>query len=165
MSRVFCFIRCSIIAVLLTSCAGQAPRVYTFDDLETFPAPFEAVWGVVQSMSESEKWRIEDTQNNQGRAYISTDWMSDQKHGGDYGSKGIPLGKANNPLNDNTQEVAISIRVVSESATSTRVKVTCLFRIQTSKGVSGTGQTMFGTSKGIVEEHILTTIRSRLATS
>ena len=93
---------------------------------------------------------------------MTTNWITDNQNGGDYGSVGISLGKGNKPLNDKTREVALSIRVVSESESTTRVKITCLFRIKTSAGHSGTAQSMFGTSKGIVENQILDTIRSRL---
>ena len=133
--------------------------------METYPASFDQVWQIVSDISDSKKWRIDESENTGSRAYIATDWMADTEHGGDYGSVGISLGQANKPLNDRTKEVAINIRVVSETATTTRVKITCLFRVQTSQGHSGTGQTMFGTSKGVVEEQLLNTIRSRLAAS
>ena len=114
---------------------------------------------------QTKKWQIEQTDKGVDRAYLTTGWTSDDQNGGDYGSVGISLGKGNKPLNENSREVAISIRVVSETKSTTRVKVSCLFRIQTSQGLSGTAQTMFGTSKGIVEDQILTTIRSRLVLS
>lgn len=154
-----------LVATALMACASQQPRIYSFDDMEVYPASFDEVWRIVESMSKKEKWRIEETERSWDRAYLTTDWMPDREQGGDYGSVGISLGQGNRPHNDRTREVAISVRVVAESERSTRVKVTCLFRIQTSQGQSGTGQTMFGTSKGIVERQILNTIRSRLASS
>ena len=163
MRRYLAIVICSALhAVFLSACANQAPRLYDFDDTEVFPVPFSEVWQSVSDLANERKWRIEETSQSADRAYLTTDWIADREGGGDYGSVGISLGKGNKPLNDETREVTISIRVVSESKSTTRVKVSCLFRIQTSAGVSGTAQTMFGTSKGIVENRILDTIRSRL---
>lgn len=155
----------ALLALTQIACAGHAPRIYDFEDMEVFPHEFDTVWSVVDTLSRSKKWRIEASEKASRRAYLTTDWMPDTDDGGDYGSVGISLGQANKPHNEKTREVAISIRVVSESATATRVKITCLFRIQTSQGHSGTGQTMFGTSRGVVEQRLLSTIRSRLAAS
>ena len=152
-------------AMIFTGCAGSAPRIYEFDDMEVYTAPFDEVWSIVGEISRSRKWRIEESERSNNRAFIVTDWMADRENGGDFGNVGISLGQANKPLNDKTRQVAINIRVVSESLSVTRVKVTCLFRIQTSQSLSGTGQTRFGTSKGVVEQQLLTTIRSRLAAS
>ncbi|MEE2753687.1 MAG: hypothetical protein VX910_06860 [Candidatus Latescibacterota bacterium] len=116
-------------------------------------------------MSKQKEWRIEKSNLGENRSYITTDWMSDNRNGGDYGSVGISLGKGNKPQNDKTKEVAISIRVVAETGSTTCVKVTCLFRVQTSQGQSRASQTMFGTSKGIVEGEILDTVRTRLVLS
>jgi hypothetical protein len=148
--------------LLLTACANQAPRLYEFDDVEVFSAPYDEVWAIVDSMSKGRKWRLEESSLGADHSYLTTKWMPDLRKGGDYGSVGIALGKGNKPLNDKTREVAISIRVVSETKSTIRVKVTCLFRIQTSSGYTGASQTMFGTSKGIVEGEILNAIRSRL---
>ena len=165
MSRTFRTLIFFLPAALLCACANQAPRLYVFDDMEVFSAPFNEVWAIVESLSKKKKWQIEQTEKGVDRAYLTTGWTSDDQNGGDYGSVGISLGKGNKPLNEKTREVAISIRVVSQTKSTTRVKVSCLFRIQTSQGLSGTAQTMFGTSKGIVENQILTTIRSRLVLS
>ncbi|HAA77722.1 TPA: hypothetical protein DCE37_21650 [Candidatus Latescibacteria bacterium] len=150
---------------LFPACAGQSPRIYQFDNMETFPVCYQELWALAEEVAKSEKWRIEDSEKTDSHAYLTTEWMSYNQKGGDYGSVGISLGQANKPLNEKTQEVTVSIRVVAESEQMSRVKVTCLFRIQTSQGLSGNGQTMFGTSKGIVEPHILNIIRSRLAAS
>ena len=156
------FISLHLLGGLVSSCATQGPRLYDFDDMEVFPAPFAEVWQVVNDLASERKWSIDETGHTAGRAYLTTNWITDNRNGGDYGSVGISLSKGNKPLNDKTREVALSIRVVSESESTTRVKVMCLFRIGTSAGHSGTAQSMFGTSKGIVENQILDTIRSRL---
>ncbi len=165
MSRTFRTLLFACLPGLATiSCANQAPRLYDFEDIEIFAAPFSEVWSVVHKHSQKRKWRIEKSEATATRAYLTTDWMTDDQKGGDYGSVGISLGKANQPLDSKTKEVAISIRIVSETKTTTRIKVTCLFRIQRSQRVRGSNQTMFGTSRGIVEQQILNTIRSKLAT-
>ena len=158
------FIRICLL-FLLPACAGQSPRIYQFDNMETFPVGYQELWALAEEVAKSEKWRIEDSEKTDSRAYLTTEWIPYNQKGGDYGSGGISLGQSNKPLNEKTQEVTISIRVVAESEQMSRVKVTCLFRIQTSQGLSGNEQTMFGTSKGIVETHILNIIRSRLAAS
>ncbi len=165
MSRVNRLLLVFLLPLSMAACAGHSPRLYTFDDMEVYAAPYQEVWEVVDKLSKQRKWRIDESEVGEMQSYLATDWMTDRERGGDFGSVGISLGKGNKPLDDQTREVAINIRVVVETPSTTRVKVSCLFRIQTTQGQSGSNQTMFGTSEGIVEGQILDTIRSRLVLS
>ena len=69
--------------VLLTACANQAPRLYDFDDMEVFSAPYDEVWSVVDKLSKNKEWRLEESNLGSDRAYLTTDWMPDHRNGGD----------------------------------------------------------------------------------
>ena len=84
MSRTFRILIVFLPAALLCACANQAPRLYVFEDMEVFSAPFNEVWAIVESLSKQKKWQIEQSEKGVGRGYLTTGWTSDDQNGGDY---------------------------------------------------------------------------------
>ena len=135
-----------VVLVCLAGCATLPPSAHRFKDARTFDATYGEVWAATIGLFSENGWESERLEEEAG--VIVSDWIRDEAGGGDYGQ-----GSMSASIEKGSEQVAINIRVIRESDTSTRVRVHCFFRAMWSED----GKKMWGngTSRGVWEARIL----------
>ena len=138
--------------MIFTACAAVTipPAQHDFVNHETFDASFEKVWNSLRSVIDNEAWPVDRAEKETG-VLVSKE-VSDKLRGGDYGfSQSIDLESAT---------MVVNVGVISVSESRTRVRVHCFFQVNWT--LDNKKQLGRGTSRGIVEAHILKSLRRRL---
>ena len=145
----------SILLLLFTACAAFTlpPAQHNFVNHETFDESFKNVWKALHSVIDSEGWPVDRAEKETG-VLVSKE-VPDRLRGGDFGFS--------QSIDPESATMVVNVRVITVSESRTRVRIHCFFQVNWR--LDNKKQLGLGTSRGIVEAHLLKSLRQRLSVS